>query len=370
MNRRNVLSILLFVAGSSLTLPTQAVLPRYRVTVIQGNDLVGIPIALNNAGQVVGTSHNGSYRQAFVWQDHAYQHWFDRSFGVDSINDNGWVVGEVGSGPSRRGYVWDPVSGVRLLAQQPGEQYNDVTAINNANVISGYSSGLSYHARATVWTDSSSYKALLGHAVSFSYEVVINDHGLVAATFFNFEGNGSGMAYWDTGNGVTLGPVDGNVIDMNDRGDILSYKYIGASGYLSFVHDRLSTESEISPVSGSAFLPTAINDGREVVGYCATSCGGRALYWNAEDGSHFIDDLVQLPADGALSNLQIFYAQDINDRGWVVAVADDVTKPGYDPIGVLLTPVPEPRTTALLLAGLASVVWRLRARERNRDASK
>jgi len=344
----------------------QAALPHYNVSAIGGlnSTYTNNPIALNNLGQVVGTSPNGNVTQAYVWQNGTIQHTFDTNVGVEDINDNGWVVGESGSGTGRRGYVWDPVDGLHLLAQQSGEQYSDVTTINNSNVVSGYSSGLIYNQRATIWTSPTTYTSLVGHDVNFSNEVVINEQATVAATYFNFQGNGSGMVYWDTNSDQLQGPVRGNVIDMNDGNDILAYKTSG--GAASFIHERDGDERFLAlPVSGYMFGAAALNNAQEVVGYC-NSCGGdsnRALYWNPTDGVRFIDDLVDLPATGPLSNLRIYDARDINDQGWIIALADDLSTQNVEAIGVLLAPVPEPETYALMLAGLGLVGFAARRRK-------
>ena len=89
--------------------------------------------------------------------------------------------------------------------------------------------------------------------------------------------------------------------------------------------------------------PLAINDGGQMVGSSPLD----AILWtdgNVIDLNRFLDD--RLVNQG----WNLTKATDINDNGWIVGTAvNNQTNVNH---AFLLTPVPEPETYAMLLAGL------------------
>ena len=110
-----------------------------------GNDFVSIPPppggnfstpwAITNAGQVAGTTDDGAFQTAFIWENGVMElihpTFGPRSIGLD-INEKGMVVGWMGTGPSidAHAFLWED-GVVTDLGVVPGAITSQARAINN-----------------------------------------------------------------------------------------------------------------------------------------------------------------------------------------------------------------------------------------------
>jgi probable HAF family extracellular repeat protein len=129
-------------------------------------------------------------------------------------------------------------------------------------------------------------------------------------------------------------------LDIDNTGRVVGYSTSSQGVHAALwangsIVDLGTLSSDVNDSSSAA----AINDRGQVVGYSFASGVQRAFIW---DGSAMIDlnSLV-----GPSLGFTLMRADDINDRGYIIAAGDN----GHS---YLLTPIPEPSTYALMLLGL------------------
>jgi uncharacterized membrane protein len=268
----------------------------------------GEAYGINDLGQICGyigtTTENN---RAIRWEaDGSFIVLDNRSSGARSINSRGEVVGKfvtIGPPPSPGGPItgptasyypvrWDPLTGPQTLPGSPGNSQGEAESINDHGEIVGQ---IAFGART--------------HAALWDSQGVLTDLGALSSNDFAF-------AY-------------GN----NNVGQV-----VGSSSNFPFIWTKdsgMRPLEKLSDVLSSAAL--SINDQGLAVGYDAT-------LWDATGRAHNLNTL--LDSTGAGWTLKI--AQAIGNGGHIVAT-------GVSPQGairaVLLTPVPEPNCSVLILLG-------------------
>jgi probable HAF family extracellular repeat protein len=282
-----------------------------------------VPTSINNAGHVVGYSRppsDGPYH-AFVYDGRSMRDIHptgaDESY-ASAINDKGQVAGTWAT--------WSETSITNHAFIYSNGSLQTIglgraTDLNQAGQVTGTApaSDALYDSQAFIYDDDG--LRLLGTLGGlYSYGTAINAAGHVVGQSSVAGGpSWDGRAFWHDGMSMhdlgTLGGTHSAALDVNDAGDIVGW-------------------SE-GPNSGSSFDHRAF------------------LY---RDGQmHSLADLIT--TDFA-ARVELNQAVAINEAGHIlVAGAYD----GHN-VGFLLTPVPEPGTYALLLAGLSLMVVRQRAR--------
>lgn len=142
-------------------------------------------------------------------------------------------------------------------------------------------------------------------------------------------------------------PLDFFPSDINDLGHMVGSGAINDGVYF----DGILTRSVASPGAGKCNL-TDLNNANVLLG----ACGGRAAVGSAS-GLAWLDTLID-PTDPLKGTFTLKQASAINDLGQIVGFGLF----GNQERAFLLTPVPEPGTYALLLAGCASLGWSARRR--------
>jgi probable HAF family extracellular repeat protein len=329
--------------------------------------------AINNLGQVAGTAWTtgdiGSH--ATVWNGTTT---IDLTPGIpgwssvaNGINISGQVAGNSVVQFSTwewawRASVWNGTT-VTVLGTLADTTANGAEAINSSGQVAGVSiigsySG-SYH--ATVWNGTTPTD--LGIE---SQAFAINDAGQVAGwrnTMGDLGGAGTHATVW---NGITatdlgtLGGTQSMARAINNAGLVAGESNIIGDAATHATVWNGTTAIDLGTLGGTISGASAINNAGIVVGYSSTLGNGaaHATLWQgtiATDLNTFLD--ANAISDGWILN----YANGINDSGLIVGTAFNSVTSIYH--AFLLTPVPEPETYAMMLAGLGLVSFVARRRK-------
>jgi probable HAF family extracellular repeat protein len=150
--------------------------------------------------------------------------------------------------------------------------------------------------------------------------------------------------------------------DINDAGLIAGSSHT-ADGQQRATLWTGSTVKNLGTLGGTYSGAKALNNVGQVVGYANTAESNftnRAVLW---DGSSIIDLNSFLAESDLAAGWVLNVANDINDKGWIVGAASN-SKLGVSERAFLLsvTAVPEPKTYALMLAGLGAIRFAVRRR--------
>ena len=288
-----------------------------------------------------------------------------RAFGV---NDRGVVAGEsVLSASQREATLWDPLSGRLGLGTLPNPSNPNRSSVafgvNNAGLAVGWSDA-EEGTRAFLWTTGggmTSVGALPGGSQSRAYAVnaggdivgwgtsPAGDRGFIASPGIVPVGALSGAA----GSRTRAFGVSNNGWVTGDASD-------PGFGEVAFVWSAATSTISLGLLPGSLrSFGADVNSTGTVVGWNdGGSLGEEAFLWTAADGMLRLNELLV-----GVSGWDVQRVRSINDLGYIVGNAV-----GSDGIvhAVLLTPVPEPATWSLLVAGLLSTL-RAAARWRHRE---
>lgn len=312
-------------------------------------DLVSFSVAtgINEAGTVVGYSYFSGQSYAAMWSNGTFTNLDPggASSAAFGINDAGQIVGYVGS----RAAVWN--GGVPSYLPTLGNQWGTARAISNAGDIAGDSLNfVSSYSYATRWVGGAPTEldALSGSNSSFGFGI---------NTARQVVGNSNSRAtLWNGTTAIDLGTLGGTTSyarAINNLGQV-----VGVSAAHAVMWSGTSIV-DLAPLDGlvasSAF---DINDAGVVVGTRASAGGhgaDHATVWNGTVAAD-LNLLLEDPIPGI--GWTLTDARAINNKGWIVGMASN------EALGLqrayLLTPVPEPATSALAMVGLLYLIVRAR----------
>ncbi|MCJ7543301.1 MAG: PEP-CTERM sorting domain-containing protein [Phycisphaerae bacterium] len=351
--------------------------------------------AVNNGGEVVGFTED----RAFLWQngqmtDLVVLPGRNRAHAFD-INNSGQVVGWSYkytslhgvpiSATDGRGFLWEKgtMTDLGILAAVPPpyppepndpNRFSSALGVNDAGQIVGtcgrtviLGGVLLSPERAFVWEGGTmqalndlippdpSWDLTFASAINNTGQIVGSTMRTGPAVFRGFLFSGGSVT--DLG---TLGGESATGTDVNNAGQAVGYSDSAAGSDL-LNHPFLWQDGTIAdlgvPPGGSSLgaYATAINASGVIVGWAGTgSPPGTACLWS--EGAAL--DLNALIAPD--SDWQLMYASDINDLGQIVGYGSHKIAGEWYERAFILTPIPEPATVALLLAGGLALLRRRR----------
>lgn len=336
----------------------------------------GTATAINELGVVVGTGTGGG---GYIWSNGTYASLIPplgathpnggiiSAFTPKDINNNNLVTGSVSTQDGIRAVTWSSgvFSALPSLPFQYGFElkYSTAVGVNNADQVIGsivmpaYVGGGVW--RATVWQSGTistniQWTTLAGVYPSAQWAnsegSAINDFGDVVGTSQSVNGTSrpflysSGLMTELTADGFDFSSA--YPTDINNSRTIVG-EGLGVGGFV------LSNDGKVTLLSfqgGTFSRASSVNDSNLVVGMATVPDANQSAHAFMFDG-HVMTDLSLLPEVTAAGWSELTYANDINNAGQIV---------GYGFIngeqhGYLLTPVPEPSTYVMLLAGIGVI---------------
>ena len=343
---------------------------------------------LNDQGQIIGgyvevwedggefsITHESDH--AFVWDPINGLQDLGRDTTAFAINDLGQVAGQqTRAAPVLEGFfVWDRNNGTQFmhLYTQFGDGWNTrLSDINNQGQVVGTDSDGIPDNHAFAWNPTDGVTHLFPAEQDFSFAGAINDVGQIVGEYAYSEESQHAFL-WDPVDGLLdLGPTsDFSASDINDLGQIVGTGPCAAptledpDQVVQGLHLWQDGEfQELGTFSGKPTFVKSINNLGQIIGdtFLVTNGVASREAWLWEPGEGIQDLNALIPPD---SPWHITDVADINDEGWILCYQVD---DALQVTTLLLKPVPEPGTTAMLLA-IVAVVGTLRLRPRQPAAS-
>ncbi|WP_075794007.1 HAF repeat/PEP-CTERM domain-containing protein [Massilia putida] len=350
------------VLGLLLAFAAPAVLaePLYSATFLPANFTA---YGIGNDGSVVGSGTNADGQgRAFVWQ--AGTTTFLPTLGGPSAyataTNNGVVVGASQSGDVTRGFIYrnGSIQGIGTLNGGDSVAYG----INASGRVVGDSTDASGNTRAFLYSGGTlTDLGTLGGTDARARG--INDAGMIVGGSQpgpGFPNDGAHAFLYHDGTMQDLGTLGGGFSwaeAINDAGQIAGYSLTsGNAAWHPFLYSG-GAMHDLGSFGGEYSEAHAINAAGVVVGYSSFVDYGFSHAFVYAGGS-----LIDLnTVTGGLGIQVLTDAVGINDAGQIVT--NSCNDFGYC-APVLLTPVPEPSTALLLLAGGPVLLWRGRRARR------
>lgn len=342
-----------------------AALPSYRAELLYPGYSVDLS-DLNDVGQI--TAATGNYGQFFQASVYTGGQW--RGLGTlgggdsapASINNAGHVVG-YSRPPSDGAYHAFLHDGHSMRDIHPtGADESHASAINDKGQVVGtwttWGETMATH-HAFIYSNGSLQTIGLGRASD------LNQMGQVTGTAPASDALDDSQAFIYDDNGLrllgTLGGLYSHGSAINAAGHVVGQSSVAGGptwGGRAFWHDGMAMH-DLGTLGGTHSEALDINDAGDIVGWSegpnsGSSFDHRAFLYRGGE-MHSLADLIT--TDFA-ARVELNRAVAINEAGHILVTG------AYDGhnVGFLLTPVPEPGTYALLLAGLGVVAVRQRAR--------
>lgn len=320
------------------------------------------PRGINASGQVAGNAQTASgAHYAFLYSNGTMTNLGTLGGPYSdalNINDSGQVVGNANtSGGKNHAFLYSNGT-MTDLGTFPGGSSSAACDVNASGQVCGWSTG-SGGEHAFLYTHGSmtDLGTLPGRAKSDGW--AMNSSGQVVGESYNDSSDVRAFLY-SNGTMTDLGSLGGAYIsasDINDKGQVVGHAQISGGAYRAFLYSNGTMTSLGMPPEWLSCGANGINALGQIVGGANVGAGVNHAFVYS-NGT--MSDLNSLIAAGSGWTLQGAY--DINDSGQIIG--EGIIGGQYH--AVLLTPLPEPSTLALLGAvaiGLLACVRRQRKRK-------
>ena len=319
-SRKRILVLFIFLCAFASLAAERAAYTITDLGGLSGTNLAKVT-AINNAGQIVGTSAN----HAFLWE-----HGVMTDLGTlggnlslaHAINDSGQIVGEATTASGEvHAFLWE--HGAMTDLGIPGET-SSARGINNGGEIVGASSAKNVRGGAVLWKGGHGQPlGDLGPSGSGSTATSVNDTGEVTGVSSGFASNqGVVRAVFWRSSGIqdigTLGGLHSTSNALNNQGIVVGWTEISDQSTVAFLWQN-GVMRDLGSLPGSTTNPgtgsqaTSVNESGQVVGSSLNSKGeARAVIW--ENGK--ITDLNDLIPK--VTGVVVTRATAINGRGQIV----------------------------------------------------
>lgn len=355
------------VLAAACSTSALAATPRYNVSVV-GTELTG-GVVLNDAGHVAsnawdagpgfaaGRFYNGSSNVSIGTLGGSYS----RVLGINNLDQ---IVGISATGANDHAFLYGngAMSDLGTLGGRGSKAY----AINDSGMVVGQADLSSGAKHAFSYTATGGMKDLGTLGGSYSVATNVNLHGDILGYSTTASGDQHAFLYvngtmtdltakWHAGN---VAPDWGTVVGLDNLkfghdGSIVgsvSFDWMGGNNFgMVYQNDQMTVLATASQVSGrSASGVTLMSD--NPTPNPNISINGQ--YFN-------LGNLLVSPE--LYRGVSFDYNLDVNASGQILIAGWDTTQ--QQSLTYLLTPVPEPETWAMLLAGLGMLGWTARRRQ-------
>ena len=169
------------------------------------------------------------------------------------------------------------------------------------------------------------------------------------------QANASGYTFTDLG---ALGGNYSEATGINNSGQVVGWSEM-STGYMHATIWNGTTPTDLGALEGGRHSRAmGINNSGQVVGWSYAAGAQHATIWNGGTPTDLNDFL---SVSDVNAGWELNGAYGINDNGWVVGIAVNAMTGAAN--AFLLTPVPEPETYAMFMAGLGLMGFIARRRK-------